>query len=44
MTITVDINVVLDVFQKREVHYAASAQVLGLVGREPSEESSRPTD
>ena len=31
MTITVDINVLLDVFQKREPHYAASAQVLGLV-------------
>ena len=32
MTVTVDINVVLDVFQKREPHYAASAQVVGLVG------------
>ena len=31
MTITVDINVALDVFQKREPHYAASAQVVGLV-------------
>lgn len=31
MTITVDINVLLDVFQKREPHYAASAQVVGLV-------------
>ena len=31
MTVTVDINVLLDVFQKREPHYAASAQVLGLV-------------
>ncbi len=31
MTITVDINVVLDVFQKRVPHYAASAQMVGLV-------------
>ena len=31
MTVTVDINVLLDVFQKREPHYAASAQVLSLV-------------
>lgn len=31
MTITVDVNVLLDVFQKREPHYAASAQVVGLV-------------
>ena len=31
LTITVDINVVLDVFQKREPHDAASAQVVGLV-------------
>lgn len=31
MIITVDINVVLDVFQKREPHYAASARVLSLV-------------
>lgn len=31
MTITVDINVLLDVFQQREPHYAASAQVMSLV-------------
>lgn len=31
MTITVDINVLLDVFQKREPHYAASARVVSLV-------------
>ncbi|HAV65551.1 MAG TPA: pilus assembly protein [Verrucomicrobiales bacterium] len=31
MTVTVDINVVLDVFQKREPHHDASAQVVGLV-------------
>jgi predicted nucleic acid-binding protein len=31
VTVTVDINVLLDVFQKREPHYAASAQVLSLV-------------
>ena len=31
MTVTVDINVFLDVFQKREPHYAASAQVLSSV-------------
>ena len=31
MTITLDLNVLLDVFQKREPHYAASAQVLALV-------------
>ena len=31
MTVTVDINVLLDVFQKREPHYAASTQVLSLV-------------
>ena len=31
MTVTVDINVLLEVFQKREPHYAASAQVLSLV-------------
>jgi predicted nucleic acid-binding protein len=29
--ITLDLNVLLDVFQKREPHYAASAQVLALV-------------
>lgn len=31
MTVTVDINVLLDVFQQRQPHYAASAQVLSLV-------------
>ncbi len=31
MTVTVDINVFLDVFQKRQPHYAASAQVLSMV-------------
>jgi len=31
VTLTLDINVLLDVFQKREPHYAASAQVLSLV-------------
>ena len=31
MTVTVDINVLLDVFQMRQPHYAASAQVLSLV-------------
>jgi predicted nucleic acid-binding protein len=31
LTITLDINVALDVFQKREPHYAASAQVMALV-------------
>jgi len=31
MTVTFDINVLLDVFQKREPHYAASAQVLSMV-------------
>ncbi len=31
MTVTLDINVLLDVFQKREPHYAASAQVVSLV-------------
>jgi hypothetical protein len=29
--VTPDINVLLDVFQKREPHYAASAQVVSLV-------------
>jgi predicted nucleic acid-binding protein len=29
--ITVDINVLLDVFQKREPHYAASARILAMV-------------
>jgi predicted nucleic acid-binding protein len=31
VTVTVDINVLLDVFQKREPHYAASARILALV-------------
>ena len=31
MTVTVDINVLLDVFQKREPHYLASAQVVSMV-------------
>lgn len=31
MTVTVDINVLLDVFQQRQPHYAASAQVVSLV-------------
>lgn len=31
MTVTVDINVLLDVFQKREPHYAASAQVVSMI-------------
>lgn len=31
MTITVDINVLLDVVQKRKPHYAASARVVSLV-------------
>ena len=31
MTVTVDINVLLDVFQQRDPHYAASAQVVSLV-------------
>lgn len=31
MKVTVDINVLLDVFQKREPHYAASARVLAMV-------------
>lgn len=31
MTVTVDINVLLDVFQKREPHHAASARVLSMV-------------
>jgi len=29
--VTLDINVLLDVFQKREPHYAASARVVGMV-------------
>ena len=31
MKVTLDINVFLDVFQKREPHYAASAQVMSMV-------------
>ena len=31
MRVTVDINVLLDVFQKREPHYAASARILAMV-------------
>ena len=31
MTVTVDINMLLDVFQQRQPHYAASAQVVSLV-------------
>lgn len=31
MKVTVDINVLLDVFQKREPHYAASARVMGMI-------------
>lgn len=31
MIVTLDINVFLDVFQKREPHYLASAQVMSLV-------------
>lgn len=31
MTVTIDINVLLDVFQRREPHYVASAQVVSLV-------------
>lgn len=31
MTVTVDINVLLDVFQERQPHYAASARVVSLV-------------
>ena len=31
MKVTVDINVLLDVFQKREPHYAASARILTMV-------------
>mgnify|MGYP003890633541 CR=1 FL=1 len=31
MKVTVDINVLLDVFQKREPHYAASARLLAMV-------------
>jgi predicted nucleic acid-binding protein len=31
VTVTVDTNVLLDVFQKREPHYAASAQVVSMV-------------
>ena len=31
MRVTLDINVLLDVFQKREPHHATSAQVVSLV-------------
>lgn len=31
MKVTLDINVLLDVFQKREPHYVASAQVVSMV-------------
>jgi predicted nucleic acid-binding protein len=31
VTVTIDINVLLDVFQRREPHYVASAQVVSLV-------------
>jgi len=31
VTVTVDINVLLDVFQQRQPHYAASAQVVSLI-------------
>ena len=31
MKVTLDINVLLDVFQKREPHYSASAQVVSMV-------------
>ncbi len=31
MKVTVDVNVLLDVFQKREPHYAASARVIAMV-------------
>ena len=31
MRVTLDINVLLDVFQRREPHYAASARVLAMV-------------
>ena len=31
VTVTLDINVLLDVFQRRQPHYAASAQVVDLV-------------
>lgn len=31
MRVTVDINVLLDVFQKREPHYAASARVMAMI-------------
>lgn len=34
MKVTLDINVFLDVFQKREPHYAASAQVVSMVAAE----------
>ena len=31
MTVVLDINVLLDVFQMRQPHYAASAEILSLV-------------
>ena len=31
MTVTLDVNVLLDVFQRREPHYTASAQVMSMV-------------
>ena len=31
MKVTLDINVLLDVFQKREPHYAVSGQVVSMV-------------
>jgi hypothetical protein len=31
VTVTLDINVLLDVFQQREPHYAASAQMVSMV-------------
>jgi predicted nucleic acid-binding protein len=34
VTVTVDINVLLDVFQNREPHYTASAQLLTLIEAE----------
>lgn len=37
MKVTVDINVLLDVFQKREPHYAASASVMAMIEEEEIE-------
>jgi hypothetical protein len=31
VTVTVDINLLLDVFQRRQPHYAASARILAMV-------------